>query len=235
MSKLQRGFARSANERPQILKMWSFFKKIFGRFSSGGESYDSSALLPQGVDKLRREHQASEELEGPGGPITAREAFELSEEIIKSFDPEARLTKLQSKGKLDPTGRAEGWAFEFLLPTRWGQGQFLFACSKEAAETVTVKLKPFAAEGSALDKMLEEGQAGFVEQQWKVEMERQSPLSHDFQDSSDVLSAWQLQGKAVDYNLPVTLRAVVPPLGKPRWELLESARSKKSLYTLPIE
>mgnify|MGYP001400763477 CR=1 FL=1 len=91
--------------------MWSFFKKIFGRFSSGSEGYDSSALLPQDVDKLRTEHQASEELEGPGGPITAREAFELAEEIIKSFDPEARLTKLQSKGKLDPTGRAEGWAF----------------------------------------------------------------------------------------------------------------------------
>lgn len=215
--------------------MWSLFKKIFGRFSSGNEGGELSALLPQDIDKLREEHQASEELEGPGGPITAREAFELAEEIICSFDSEARLTKLQSKGRLDPTGRAEGWAFEFLLPSRWGQGQFLFSCSGSEAETVTVKLKPFAAKGSALDKMLEEGQAGFVEQQWKVEMERQSPLSHEFQDSSSVLSAWQLQGKSVDYNLPVMLKAVVPPLGKPRWELLDSPRSKKSLYTLPIE
>jgi hypothetical protein len=214
--------------------MWSLFKKIFRRLSGGGSDLEHSSLLPQDVDKLRTEFTASEDLDGPGGALSAREAFELAEEIIKSFDDEARLTRLESSGSLSSAGRAEGWSFVFLLPTRWGHGHFVFH-NLPGEERVTLTLSPFAAAGSALDKMLQEGQLGFVEQQWKVEMERQPSLSHNFQDSSKVLATWKTQGKAVDFGSSAVLRAVTPPLGKARWELLESPSSKKSLYTLPIE
>jgi hypothetical protein len=86
-----------------------------------------------------------------------------------------------------------------------------------------------------MDNMLQEGQAGFVEQQWKVELERQPTLNHQFQDSSSVLATWEAQGKSVAYQTPVVLRALTPPLGKARWELLETPDQKKSLYKLPIE
>lgn len=213
--------------------MWSFFKKIASRFSSESKQ-EHSSLFPSDIDKLRADYSSTEELEGPGGPITAREAFDLAEEIIVSFDAEARLIRVESQGKLEPEGRAEGWTFEFILPNRWGFCHFVFR-SLKGEERLTLTLRPFAAEGSAMDKMLQDGQAGFVEQQWKVEMERQPSLSHSFQDSQKVLTKLKEQGKTFDLSGGPVLRAVTPPLGKARWELLETANSKKSLYNLPIE
>lgn len=214
--------------------MWSLFKKIFGQFKNKGSGLDHSVLLPADVDKLRTEFSSKEELDGPGGPISAREAFELAEEIIASFDPGARLTRITSTGKLESNGRCTGWSFHFLLPNRWGHAKFVFNCDRRE-ESLKLTLSPFAAAGSALDRMLQEGQAGFVEQQWKVEMERQPSLSHSFLDSSDVLRRLAAGGKKIDYSLGPVLQAVTPPLGKPRWEVLESAASKKSLYTHSIE
>jgi len=214
--------------------MSSLFKKIFGQLGGSGSGLEHSSLLPQNVDKLRSEFSAEEELDGPGGSLSAREAFNLAEEIILAFDEDARLTHLESKGALDPSGRAEGWSFRFLLPNRWGHARFTFH-NLPGEERVVLALSPFAAEGSALDKMLQEGQAGFVEQQWKVEMERQPSLSHGFQDSSVVIETWINQGKKVELSGTVVLRAITPPLGKARWELLDRPGSKKSLYTLLIE
>jgi hypothetical protein len=214
--------------------MWSSLKKIFRRMMGEGREYDHSSLLPEDVDKLRLEFSAQEELDGPGGPITAREAFELALEIVTSFDEGARLASLQSEGALNEQGMAEGWLLNFLLPERWGHAQFRFK-NITGQESLTLKLLPFAPAGSALDKMLEEGQAGFVEQQWKVELDRQPSLSHNFQDSGEVLAAWTGQGKSINFAAPLILRAVTPPLGQPRWELLDSPSAKKSLYTLPLK
>ena len=215
-------------------EMWSRFKKIFHRFIGGGKKQDHSSLLPKGIDKLRTEFSSTAELDEPGGPITAREGFELALEIIQDFDSLVRLNTMESVGALNSQGQAEGWIFVFLLPSRWGHARFRF-CNIAGKESLTIKLIPFAPAGSALDKMLLEGQGGFVEQQWKVELERQPALSRDFLDSQEALSIWQSQGKYIDYNSPLVLRAVTPPLGKARWELLEAPGSKKSLYTLGIE
>lgn len=222
------------DERPTHSKMWSSLKKIFRRFLGEGQSYDHSSLLPQDIDKLRHEFTAREELDGPGGPITAREAFELALEIITTFDKGARLASLYSEGAMNEKGRADGWIFSFLLPDRRGHAQFRFN-NIVGQESLMVQLLPFAPAGSALDKMLDEGQAGFVEQQWKVELDRQHSLSHGFRDSDEVLRAWKAQGKVVNFAQPIVLRAVTPPLGAPRWELLESPGSKKSIFTLPLE
>lgn len=213
--------------------MWSSLKKIFGRFMGKSQQDDHSSLLPDDVDKLRREFSSTEELDGPGGPITAREAFELALEIISSFDKSARLGSLSSHGALNDKGRAEGWFFSFQLPERWGHAEFRF--QNKGQESVSLKLIPFAPEGSAMDKMLQDGQDGFVEQQWKVELDRRPSLPHDFQDSSDVITAWQAQGKSLNFSNPLVMQAITPPLGKARWELLDSPGSKKSLYTLPLK
>ena len=154
--------------------------------------------------------------------------------LVRNFDEGARLTRLESQGRLAQNGQCEGWEFLFLLPERWGHAVFTFTCQGDR-ESVKVSLKPFAAVGSALDRMLQEGQSGFVEQQWKVEMERQPSLNHEFQDSSSVLESWEKAGKSVNFQSLPILRAITPPLGKARWELLESPSAKKSLYTLTIE
>ena len=214
--------------------MWSRFKKIIHRLIGGGKRQDHSSLLPKGIDKLRTEFSSTAELDEPGGPITAREGFELALEIIQDFDSQVRLNTMESVGVLNSEGQAEGWVFVFLLPSRWGHARFKF-CNITGKESLTIKLVPFAPAGSALDKMLLEGQGGFVEQQWKVELERQPPLSRDFQDSKQVLSTWQTQGKVIDFSAPLVLRAVTPPLGKARWELLDAPGSKKSLCTMVIE
>jgi hypothetical protein len=214
--------------------MWSSLKKIIRRFMGGSQQDDHSSLLPQDVDKLRAEFTAKEELEGPGGPITAREAFELALEIITTFDASARLGSLSSEGALDENGMAEGWYFHFLLPERWGHAKFRFN-NLSGQECLAMKLVPFAPEGSALDKMLQEGQDGFVEQQWKVELDRQPSLSHEFRDSSDVITTWTNQGKSLNFREPLVLQAITPPLGNARWELLNAPGSKKSIYTLPLQ
>jgi hypothetical protein len=81
---------------------------------------------------------------------------------------------------------------------------------------------------------MNDGQTGFVEQQWKVELERHAELPNSFADSRDVLAAFARSGAGA---LPSTavLRASTPPLGRARWEVLEAPGSKKSLYSLPIE
>lgn len=214
--------------------MWSSFKKILHRWLGGQEHHDHSSLLPKDIDKLKAEFSTEEELEATGGPITAREAFELAAEILEEFDADARLRSIDSLGAVDSLGRAEGWQFAFLLPERWGYATFRFQCTP-GSERLGLRLTPFVAAGSALDKMLDEGQDGFVEQQWKVEMERQPPMTNQFRDSSEVIQGWQSKGEKIDFSQSLVLRAVIPPLGKPRWELRESPNSKKSLCTAVIE
>ena len=124
-----------------------------------GRESDHSSLLPEDVDKLRLEFSAQEELDGPGGPITAREAFELALEIVTSFDEGARLASLQSEGALNDKGMAEGWLLNFLLPERWGHAQFRFK-NTEGQESLTLKLLPFAPAGSALDKTVSLSSSG---------------------------------------------------------------------------
>jgi hypothetical protein len=189
--------------------------------------------LPEVADKLGEEYSHTQELEGPGGPITAREAYELAAEIIATFDHQARLTSVESAGPLSPDGQCHGWTFHFHLPNKWGQAIFLFKMGKQG-DRLTVELRPFVAVGSALAKMMSEGQTGFVEQQWKVDLERHPGLSPNFADSGAVLAAYARSGGG---PLPpgAVLRASTPPLGRARWELLEAVGSKKSLYTLPIE
>lgn len=191
-------------------------------------------MFPLGVDKLRESFASTEELEGPSGPLSAREAFELAEEIIFTFDAKARLCRVKSTAELALDGMCEGWEFTFALPSRWGSSVFLFQNGPESG-TLTVSLFPFAPIGSTLDKMLDEGQAGFVEQQWMVELERKGHLSHSFPDSPIFMK--KFLNERTDIVLPEgsVLRATISALGSARWELMESSQSKKSLYTLAIE
>lgn len=231
---MQRGHRSSSDEVPLDI-MWSSLSRFFRGILGAAPDTAPSFLLPQDVDKLRTDFDRVEEIEGPGGPITAREAFELALSIVQEFDDQARLSKIESCGQLDPEGKAEGWRFLFDLPQRWGKASFTFDC-KSSKETVSVKLRPFVASGSALDKMLEDGRVGFVEQQWKVELERSPGLSHNFVDSPQVMEDWISDGTtASELSDRTLMRGLVPPLGKPRWEILTSADSKKSLYSRPIE
>ncbi len=189
--------------------------------------------MPAVEDRLIEDYSHTQDLEGPGGPITAREAYELASEIISKFDNQARLTSVESSGPLSPDGQCHGWTFHFHLPARWGQAVFLFKMGKQG-DKLTLELRPFVAPGSALAKMMSEGQTGFVEQQWKVDLERHPGLPATFADSGVVLTAFSRSGVG---PLPASavLRASTPPLGRARWELLEAVGSKKSLYSLPIE
>lgn len=209
----------------------NFLRKLFG----GGQAPEPRFSLPVGIDKLQEEYSRTQELDGPGGPVTAREAYDLASEIILSFDPQARLTQLETVGRLVEDGKADGWLIVFWLPSCWGQALFRFKMG-QSGDSLTVDLLPFVAAESALAKMMSEGQTGFVEQQWKVELERHPSLPLTFKDSSDVLTAWR-RSVSTDQSLPAgsVLRALTPPLGKARWELLETSTSKKSLYTTPIE
>lgn len=215
--------------------MWSglsqFFRNLFG---GGGKGAEPTFPLPSGTDRLEEDYTHSQELEGPGGPITAREAHELAVEIITKFDPQARLTQVESAGPLSGNGQCLGWNFLFHLPGRWCHATFAFRMGKNGGDRLTVELRPFVGRGSALAKMMNEGQSGFVEQQWKVDLERHPELSATFQDSGDVLSGFARSGAG---PLPSTavLRASTPPLGRARWDLLEASGSKKSIYSLPIE
>lgn len=215
--------------------MWTglsqFFRTLFG--GGGKKATEPNFPLPTESEKLQQDYSHSQELEGPGGAISAREAYDLAAEIITKFDPQARLTSLESSGQLLPNGQCLGWVFQFHLPNRWGQALFVFKMGSNDG-SLTVELRPFVAQGSALAKMMSEGQTGFVEQQWKVDLERHPGLPVNFVDSSAVMEAFaRTQGGAVPST--AVLRASTPPLGKARWELLEAAGAKKSLYSLSIE
>lgn len=211
--------------------LFQFFRKLFG--GGGGKAAEPSFPLPDDVEKLQKAYSHTQELEGPGGPISAKEAYELAADIIARFDDKARLTSLESSGGLQPNGECLGWVFHFHLPNQWGQALFHFKMGKSDG-ALTVELRPFVALGSALAKMMEDGQVGFVEQQWKVDLERHPELPRDFVDSREVMAGFARSGAGA---LPPggVLRALTPPLGRARWELLEAPGSKKSLYSLPIE
>lgn len=189
--------------------------------------------MPVGIERLSEAYSHTQELEGPGGPVTAQEAFELAQEIIVKFEASARLTGIDSAGQLQQDGRCSSWVFHYHLPDKWGQADFHFKMGKDR-DLLTVELRPFVAVGSALAKMMSEGQTGFVEQQWKVDLERHPGLPTRFPDSSDVLAAFLRSGLG-DLPAAAVLRASTPPLGRARWDLLETPGTKKSLYSLPIE
>lgn len=215
--------------------MWSAFTQLLNRLFGRSQSSAGRMVFPVGVDKLAQEYTISEELEPMDGGATAREAYALAEGLIVSFDASARLFRIESRGRPDAGGSSIGWNFMFHLPERWGEARFEFDFSP-SRERVTVRLKPFAASGSAMAKFVEDGQLGFVEQQWKVELERCPPLPASFQDSSEVLSRWVGSGNRIE-QLPDTaiLRAVTPPLGGARWEVCASPNDKKCLSSFPIE
>lgn len=215
--------------------MWSALGKIWARILGRDQQNEEQFLLPEGIDKLTEDYTHTQELEKTGGPVTAREAFELAADVVYDFDADSRLTKLESRGVLDAKGRAGQWRFSFHLPTRWGQAYFYFN-TNPGSESLRVELKPFVARGSAMDKMMQEGRSGFVEQQWKVELERNPSLPRTFTDSDRVMQRWVSNGgdlKALSSS--AVLRAFTPPLGKARWDLLESSGAKKSLCSVPIE
>ena len=215
--------------------MWTglsrFLRKLFG--GGGGKATEPTFPLPTGIERLSEEYSHTQELEGPGGAITAREAYELASEIISKFDPQSRLTTVESSGPISPDGQCHGWTFHFHLPSKWGQAVFLFKMGRQG-DKLTVELRPFVAVGSALAKMMSDGQTGFVEQQWKVDLERHPGLAPAFPDSGEVLAGYARSG-AGPLPASAVLRASTPPLGRARWELLEGVGSKKSLYSLPIE
>ena len=91
--------------------MWSGLSNIFKKLLGGGKAIEQSFSLPE-VDRLVEDFSQTEELEGPGGPISAREGFELAVEIVKGFDSQARLTNVESVGRLSPDGRCEGWQWQ---------------------------------------------------------------------------------------------------------------------------
>lgn len=212
--------------------MWTGLAHFFQRIFGGGRSHEPSFHLPA-EEKIREHFSRTQELEGPGGAVTARESYELAAEIITSYDPEARLTSIESTQPLTAEGLCHGWDFLFYLPQRWGQAHFHFQMTN-GQDTLTVKLVPFVAKGSALAQMEEEGQSGFVEQQWNVELERNAALPSEFVDSSSVIAGYLSQTGHPPAPQAV-LRAATPPLGPARWSLLESRSSKKSLYSVPIE
>ncbi len=215
--------------------MWSALRNIFRRVFGGSSSPGQTFQFPKNIDKLREEYQFREELEPTEGGVAARDAYQLAAELIEDFDATARLARIESLGDLSLDGRAQGWFFQFHLPERWGEASFDFSV-KPGEESLTLLLKPFVKQGSAMAKLMEDGQAGFVEQQWKVELERCPSLPKTFRDSVEVFSRWQAAGHKLDQLPPgVVLRALTPPLGVAKWELAASSKEKKSLYSLPIE
>lgn len=213
--------------------MWAGLAKLFkGLVSRRGRRGEPSFTLPDNTVVLREMYTRTQEIEGPGGAITAREAYDLAAEIIRLYDTQARLTGLESTAALLANGQCHSWRFTFHLPARWAEAIFFFRIGEP--DRLTVELRPFVEPGSALASMMDEGKNGFVEQQWKVELERHRALATTFPDSPDVLAGY-LKGSGAGVPVDAVLRAFTPPLGKSRWELLESKESKKSLYSFPIE
>lgn len=209
-----------------------FFQTLKRFFRRRGARLEPSFALPDAAEILRQPYSHTQEVEGPGGAITAREAYQLAHDIIEAYDERARLTGIESLSALFANGQCNGWKFTFSLPDRWGYAIFLFKMGHP--DLLTVELSPFVEVGSGIAKMMEQGQKGFVEQQWKVELERSRELGPHFADSSEVVAAFIAGGKS---QMPqgAVLRASSPPLGKSRWDLFGAGDLKKSLYTYPIE
>lgn len=177
-----------------------------------------------------------EEIDGPGGPVTAREAFELAQHLATGYDHQARLYMVASGGKLDSKGRSTQWEFKYQFPNRWARSVFTVSTSasetdpRPAEEFLEVAVIPFPPPGSAMARMLSEGQEGFVEQQWQMELDRKSPLPVSFKDSSEALELWLKEGfDPGTLGRSARLEATTLPQGGAVWRLSDPESGQKSI------
>lgn len=210
-------------------------KALFSRSS------ENAAPLDYGSGRIEEKVTTREELDAPGGPVTACEAFGVVVEIARAYDEQARLTRVSSGPGLDEQGRTTLWTFQYQFPNRWAQAVLSVHTGPPGTkpgspdEFLEVNVTPFPAPGSAMAKMLTEGQSGFVEQQWKVELERHAPLAENFRDSSEVFQAWINDGLSLATLGPgVRLEGMTLPLGGAVWRLSDPSSGKKNLREAPF-
>lgn len=217
--------------------IWSFLKKLFTR----SEGAEPEAEWDFGSGRISETQTVREELDGPGGPITAREAFDLVHRLAHGYDREAKLYMLASAGKLDAQGRATNWEFKYQFPNRWARAVFSVATAaapgtaQPGDEHLEVTIIPFPPPGSAMARMLMEGQEGFVKQQWQMELERKPSLPANFKDSAEAAAVWARDGLDLgSLGRSVRLEGMTLPLGGAVWRLTDPESGKKSLKETPF-
>ncbi len=215
-----------------------FFESLLNLVSTPSEEEPSD--FDFGSGKITEKLHHREELDAPGGPLTVHEAFMVVEPEAKRFDLSARLTRIVSGPGLDAEGKTLVWNFHYQFPERWAHAIFSTHSqpvgSDQQAEYLEFSVTPFPAPGSAMAKMLSEGQGGFVEQQWQVELERCEALPTDFSDSAEVFAQWAKEGFDVHTLSPtVKMEALSRPLGGAVWRLSDPASGQKKLKEGPLK
>lgn len=208
-----------------------WLKKLGGR----QEEEEEALEFDFGEGRLTEPFYHREEIDSPGGPVSPGETADVVMGMAQSFDSGARLTRVVSQRGVDTDGRALAWQFEFVFPERWGQGSVVVSVEEPGMESMAIQVRPFPAPGSAMANMLATGQTGFVEQQWKVELERHQSLSLPFKDTISVVEDWRNSGKIGKLGVDYQLEALQPALGGPVWQLTKVQNLKKVLASAPFQ
>ncbi len=215
--------------------MFGRFKGWLSKLGGRSEEVEEDLQFDFGEGRITGPFYYREEIEGPGGPVSPGETADVVLAMAQAFDSQARLIRVVSQRGVDSDGRALAWQFEFLFPARWGQGSVILTVEEPGLESVAIQVRPFPAPGSAMANMLATGQDGFVEQQWKVEQERHSPLPLPFVDTLTVVEDWRNSGKIGKLGVDYQLEGIQPPLGGPVWQLTKVQNPKQVLASSPFQ
>lgn len=161
-------------------------------------------------------------------PVTARQAFGVAQAAVEAYGGDARLTMIVSGEDISVEGLARLWEFLFIFPSNRMQGIITVAvCDDDVEEGKRLCLRervtPFVQAGGMLDKMVREGTVtpGFIEEQWRKEVERQPGLPVPFRDSPEAVR--ELREKGADFiagDTHMTLAAKVNESGEAVWQTI---------------
>lgn len=160
------------------------------------------------------------------GPTTAREAFAVVERAAKGYDTDALCYLMTAGERISAEGTSDLWELLYLFPN--GRARAIFGvgidehCDPDEEWELRYlfeNVQSFAHhEPDGILGRLIRSRAFDVEDQWRREIERRTPLPFPFRDSPEAVRALADQGEDfVSGDIHLTLDAKTLPTGEAVW------------------
>lgn len=158
-------------------------------------------------------------LAGITGPITARDAFAISDPVAKSYDADAFCHLMNAGERINSEGISDLWELLYLFPGERARAIFGVGIDEHCDPDEEWELRylfegvrPFVRHepGGILGRLIRSG-AFDVRAQWQRELERHAPLPVPFRDSPEAVRMFIAQGEdfvSGDIHLTVQTRTL---------------------------
>lgn len=189
------------------------------------------------LGSIKQEMKSSRELPASTSPVTARQAFQSVQPVIRGLDGQFQLKRITSQHGLTPNGTSAHWEFFFNLVSRQAEAacEWLLLWDETRDDyghaRIELVVTPFPALNSPIRTAVKEGKllhrqmAGL----WLQECRRHPALPIQFRDTDSALTDFIRQGLDVTTS-EWSLTTGQSPQGRLSW----LAQTRASTYYSPF-